>query len=357
MKECDADVRAWWYQTNRSCRRQAAADLRARRTIRGLEWTTLRLRRIIRTADLRVVSAAALAAHVPMLLYLHHMPRDWLAGAWQVSAILVGLIIILIIFLLQAAGGQSLRSEATFRAILRRTYVMWPVFFSLAFIIGVAIAERFAVAGHPAPSLVETYSLAVFVFQILLFGAVIARAIGVVSPQGVSKTLSGQFRDGVYRAVERDLEDRLATDIALNACRRTNVSFGSFLARGWPISPRHPGWVRDLDVNLPRRLNSFGVSAAVTITAQSGERTGPESPLARSEAQPASWLVREVRSGIRVTRRKPPEAPLDVFSDTVDLARRALLDGSEMAHELAVDLISDCAVVFDDAYGLYGIQY
>jgi hypothetical protein len=45
-----------------------------------------------------------------------------------------------------------------------------------------------------------------------------------------------------------------------------------------------------------------------------------------------------------------------VFDDAVDLARRALLDGSEVSRDLAVELLSDCIVAFHDGREAYGIE-
>jgi hypothetical protein len=53
----------------------------------------------------------------------------------------------------------------------------------------------------------------------------------------------------------------------------------------------------------------------------------------------------------------PPQAPIDVFNDAVDLARRALIDGSNVSQDLAVELIADCYMSFYDAHALYGVDY
>jgi hypothetical protein len=53
----------------------------------------------------------------------------------------------------------------------------------------------------------------------------------------------------------------------------------------------------------------------------------------------------------------PPQAPIDVLNDAVDLARRALIDGSNVSQDLAVELIASCYTSFYDAHALYGVDY
>jgi hypothetical protein len=323
-----------------------------------IAWTWERLRRLAVNAELSVVVPLAVGLHLPMAMYLGRRPGEWLADAWQVSGVLVGLVVTLIIFLLQSAATQSLRSEATFRAVLRRTGVLWPVSWALVFIAMVAVVERYSSRSTGAASFIETYTLGLFVVQVALFGVAFLRAIQIVSPQGVAKELARQFRDGVVVAVEADFGQRLATARMFEECQAQNVSFGSFLAKGWPVTPKRAGWVIDMDVRLPRKLNGTQVGPYTTITAQPGDRVGPSSPLAVSAKRLGPMSRDIVRSAVRVRRRGgPPGAPIDLFNDAVDLARRALLDGSNVSQDLAVELIADCYTAFHDAHALYGVEY
>ena len=328
------------------------------RSLRSLAWARERARRLAVNAELGLVVPLAIGVHLPMVVYIGRRPGTWLDGAWQVSGVMVGLVVTLIIFLLQSATTQSLRSDATFRAVLRRTGVLWPVSWALVFIAAVAIVERFADRSPNAPSVIETYTLALFVVQVSLFGVAFLRAIRIASPQGVAGELAKQFRDGVVLAVEAELAHRLAASRMLAECRAQNVSFGSFLARGWPIAPRRAGWVIDADLGLARSLNELQLGSGTTIIAQPGDRVDATSPLAVTDSEPGAILHRTVRAAFRVTRGgRPPQAPIDVFNDAVDLARRALIDGSNVSQDLAVELIADCYTAFYDAYTMYGVAY
>jgi hypothetical protein len=352
-------LRIWRLRPDRSLRRYAGRELRANRQIRGLAWTWEKLRRLIVNADTTLVVATAIGVHLPMVVfYLGREPGEWLSGAWQVSGVLVGLVITLIIFLLQSATTQSLRSEATFRAVLRRTGVLWPVTWALTFIAATAVAERFAVSTRDAGSVVETYALILFVIQVGLFAVAFLRAIRIVSPQGVAQELARQFRDGLLIAIEADFANRLATARMVDECNRENVTFGSFLASGFPVPPKRSGWVADIDIHLPRQLNDTRVGSYTTIAAQPGEHVSRESPLAVSDKQLGSMSRQLVLSAVWVRPRgRPPQLPIAVFNDAVDLARRALIDGSNVSQDLAVQLIADCCTAFYDAHALYGVEY
>src|SRR4051794_31640835 len=103
MRGCDCPMQTWHLRRSRSCPRQALIQLRAARSESRGSLAGERLRRAIRNADLRLTSIVAVVIHVPLLGYVHSNPGSWLDGAWQISAVLVGLVTTLIIFLLQAA--------------------------------------------------------------------------------------------------------------------------------------------------------------------------------------------------------------------------------------------------------------
>jgi hypothetical protein len=152
-------LHVWQLRPARSLRLHARRQLNAMRRLRRLAWTRERVRRLVVNAEFTLVVPLTIFVHLPMVMYFGRRPGAWLDGAWQVSGVMVGLIVTLIIFLLQSAATQSLRSDATFRAVLRRTGVLWPVSSALVFIAAVAIVERFAERSPNAASFIDTYTL------------------------------------------------------------------------------------------------------------------------------------------------------------------------------------------------------
>jgi len=55
-----------------------------------------------------------------------------------VSATLIGFGVALVVFLLQAASSQSLSSQATYRAVLAHTRIVWPTTLALVFLVATA---------------------------------------------------------------------------------------------------------------------------------------------------------------------------------------------------------------------------
>jgi hypothetical protein len=73
----------------------------------------------LRHADSSLVTAIAVGVHLPFVIgLLGDAPPGWLDTAWQVSATLVGLGVAVVVFLLQAAGSQSLSSDVTYSLAL-----------------------------------------------------------------------------------------------------------------------------------------------------------------------------------------------------------------------------------------------
>jgi len=109
-------------------------------------------------ADWLLPGCTSLLLSVPLYWYVG-APPGWLNAAWLVSAVLVGFVIPLLVFLLQAVGGGGLRAARTYRTIVSASAVAWPTFFTLVFIIWVAVIDRFA-GHHRAPARVSTWALA-----------------------------------------------------------------------------------------------------------------------------------------------------------------------------------------------------
>jgi hypothetical protein len=111
----------------------------------------MRLAATARRLDWRLPFATAFLASAPVAANIGSAP-GWVNGAWQVSAVLLGFVIALVVFLLQAAGGRNLRAEQTYRALVFESLVAWPVAFALAFLAWAAVVERFSVPTHQAAS-------------------------------------------------------------------------------------------------------------------------------------------------------------------------------------------------------------
>lgn len=347
-----------WRLTSRSARRNARRQLRASRIVGTYAWLRgYAIPQGLRGAEWSQVATVAALVHLPAVALLDRTTPSWIDGAWQVSGVLVGLVVTLIIFLLQSAGGHSLRSRTTFSAMLRHAGVFWPVGMALAFLITAGLVERYG-GTAPTCSWASTYLFATFVLQVLLFGVVFGRSARLVSTEGVADVVKQAFEDGMYRSVATDLATRFADREILNRCQQAQVSYGRFLARGYPVAPRRDGWIVDVDLNLPEGLATSQNAASLTLTAEVGSRASDQVPLARTDQRPGASLVRQVRQGVAVSGRSPvAKQPDDIFADAVDFAWQGISQGTSVSVEIAVELLGDLAAVVPEAYRMYGIRY
>ena len=303
-----------------------------------------------------VATVSAVVVSAPIAFYVGSSPAHWLDGAWPVSAILVGFDLSLIIFLLQLAASQRVRSETTFRALLISSRVVWPVTFSLVFIAWAAGIEFSGGAHASAPtSFANAWMLAFFLVQIGMFGLVFVRAFGLVSPAGVGRVMQEAQADLIRRSVESRLRRKYANALFADAEERAKLAVGLTLS-GQRVFLERRGTVWDLDTRMPLDIAGYGLAARTQLMVGVGDEVGTESAIARATGGLASSRLRTLRGGIYV-RRRPPVIPnwVSIFKEAVDLARRAVAEGTDT--EGPLDIIVAGLADLPRAYAHYGLAY
>jgi hypothetical protein len=299
----------------------------------------------------------ALVLHVPFVMgLLGDQVPDWLGTAWQVSATLVGLGVALVVFLLQAAGSQSVSSRATYRAMLAHTWIVWPTALALVFLVSVGVVERYG-ASRGASSWAETWALAVFVAQMAAFGAAFWRTLDVVSPAGIGRVLKATFDDAMRSAVKTSLLRRQMV-VDLRQLCDNRVSYGSPLSPGQAVLAANAGLLTDVDRRLPRALDQMQLGQRVTLTLVPGRRLNADDALAKVEDARGRWLERMIRNAVHIRAGAfPVAAAVPVFNDVLDVGRRALGSGSQRSFQEAMQLLVDCLADLPRTYGEWGVPY
>jgi hypothetical protein len=353
-------MRVWRLSRKRSLRRTAQHTLRERRTVGTRAALRQSTSAWLRRLDWWPPLGIALLIHVPFVWGLlgEEVPT-WLGAAWLVSATLVGLGVALVVFLLQAASSQSLSSQATYRAVLAHTRIVWPTTLALVFLVATGVLERFGAS--PAASLrptpwANTWALVVFAIQILAFGVAFARTMEVISPAGVGQILQATFRDSMNRGVQANLIRRLMLEDLHTLCQ-PHVGYGAGLARGQAVTSDETGWLADVDRQLPNALNSLGLGDAVTLTLLPGRGVTEGDSLAKLDGAHGYWLERMIHQAVVIRSGDPPESAVPVFNDVLDVGRRALTSGSHGGFQQAIQLVVDCLVQLPDTYGRWGFTY
>ena len=321
-------------------------------------WMRKRLGERLLQPQWPVVVAVSFALTLPMAWHLGRSPGRWLEGAWQVSAVLVGLAVALIVFLLQAAAAQSLRTDQTYRALLGASGLVWPVALAICFLGAVAIIERFAGTDTPA-AWARTYALLLFLLQLGAFAGVFARVLRLTSPERVLDVVKWTFAASMRRRVEERLRVGIANAALAKACdEKLSIGYG-YWGSGLRVPPAQPGWVADVDLRLPSDIAGLGLRKKTTLTVTIGERLDDDDALARHEGDDVPDALRQAvqrRVVMRRRRRSAPD-PETVVGEVLDLLRRAAASDAHDAVDQAIDLLAFCLAELPVPYRLYGLDY
>lgn len=335
-------------------------NLNARRTVHGWERFRVGVAQTLRRSDWRLAFAGAFCLCLPLLGYFGHTQPEWLVTAWQVSGVLVTLVLALVIFLLQAAAAQSLRTASTYRALVGSTWLTWPLALTLSFIAWAAAVGRFSDPSSTPPAWVDSYALGLFAIQIASFAAVFVRMLHLISPQAVLRVIEQAFTDDIALAVEEKLRRKEGELLFAKAAEAAGVQSGPFsgVLGGRRIEAGRSGRVVDVDIKLPETLRQFEVAERVSVGVGFGARVKPTSALARARDLTGDWLDQAVRQAfaIRPTRSRQTQ-PLDAFSEALDVARRAIRDGSRTTMSDAADLMLACITALPRSYRVVGADY
>ena len=353
-------MKLWRLDPRRSLRWRVWRNLNGRRTVRG--WARIRADtlRILRRSDWRLAFAAGFGLCLPLIGYFGHNQPDWLITAWQVSGVLVTLVLALVIFLLQAAAAQSLRTAATYRALVGSTWLTWPLALTLTFIAWAAAIGRFSDPSSAPPAWVDSYALGLFALQIVGFAAVFVRMLQLISPQSVLRVIEQAFTDDISAAVKQKLRRKEGELLFAQAADAAGVRSGPFssMLGGRRIEARRSGRVVDVDLKLPDALKALGAAERVSVGVGLGARVRPTSALARARELNEDRLDRTVRDAFAVRPTSGQQTqPLDVFSEALDLARRAVKDASQARMGDAADLVLACITALPPSYRVFGAEY
>ena len=309
-----------------------------------------------RRLDWKLPVIVALVLSGPLGAYVGDA-SGWLDGAWQVSAVLLGFVVALIVFLLQAAGGRSLRAEGTYRALISESMLAWPVALSLTFLGWVAIIERYADKTYAAPAWVTTWSLAFFLIQLAAFAVVFTRLLRLVAPAGVARVLQRGLRYGIRRSVEERLTRARADQLFTAACAQAGITAAN--PGGQAVTLRESGYIDDVDLRLPKALADFQLAEEVRSLAPSlGDRVAEHAAVARVDAPLTQLRLTLYREAIRLRSRPWAETDwMDLFQEAVDVGLRALTEGAARDLDSAIDVIVAGLEELPRAYRVFDVDY
>lgn len=348
----------WRLVPGRSLRRRTNKSLRADRAVGALGSLRLRAASELRGADWRVAGIIGLVLCAPLCALIGYTTPHWLEVDLQVSAVLMGFVIALIVFLLQAAAGQSLRAAVTYRALLAASGVVWPVAFVLEFLAITAIIGRFSPENTPPPAWANTWGLIVFLVQLCAFGFAFVRLSSLVAPSGVARVMERALAEGIRAGVTARLRRLRAAEILRSECHRAGLEPAALFAPGQHVLIETPGRIHDIDLKLPKRARDRAPGGEVRLEVELGRDVTPTSVLARISGDVNPEMTKLLRNGVLVRRGGDASADwINLFREAVDLGRRAIADGSESSLDLALDILLSGLRELPRAFRLYGFEY
>jgi hypothetical protein len=349
-------VQLWRFTPWRSVRRRAHREVLAGRHVFGWRWTWRRLKLLLRRLDWWLPLLTALVVSAPLEDYVGNA-AGWLGAAWPVSAVLLGFVIALVVFLLQAVGSRSLRAERTYKAVIAESAIAWPTAFSLVFLGWAAIVERYADTSS-APGWVTTWALGFFIAQLLALLIVFGRIRRLLAPAGVARMLERTMKHDIERGVEERLTRQRAIELLNDALAAVGLS-APLSPEGYEVSLGRDGCVDDIDLKLPRRLASRGIAGEIKVWWLTlGDKVTAAAAIAILSERPSETSERLYRASVRVRRRpRVGEDWIELFQDVIDLGLSALADGTVRDLDTATAVIVAGLTEVPRVYSLFGSAY
>ena len=352
-------VQLWRFNPSRSARKAAHQVVLKDLRNSGWAWTTVRLRQYGMRYETFVPLVVALAISGPMFAYVGRQ-AGWVRDAWQVSAVLLGFVIALLIFLLQAVADRSLRSERTFRAVITGSRVAWPTWFTLVFIGWVAVIDRYSTSRSlPAPAWVTSWSLGFFIVGLVALVGMLSGVRRLLAPAGLTRVLERAIAPEIELGVEERLVTQTAMNLLVGAFGEAGVTVTPSFD-GYPVPVSKDGEVDDIDLKLPRQLvkKELGESFNNLGATIGSEVSAGRSPIAEVSSLATPQALRVYRSAFRVRRHRRRRADwLPLFEDVTDMALRALAEGTVRDFDLATGVLLHALMTVPQAYRRFGVEY
>ena len=361
-------LQPWRLRRSRSLRRSTKAILKDSWTRESPYWRYRFQARHDGLPYLAVPGAFALVISIPIVAasWGKAVPT-WLSGAWQVSGVLVGFGLALVLFLMEAVVSRNLRSPATFRAVIRQTRVEVPLALALVFLAVIGVLKYGADgSGAPMAGWCEAGLLIVFLAQLGSLMSVFTRSLALVPPGAIADVIRHSFRLVATRNAERRLTQRAGNNLLMAECEKTGrdeanepfVTYGLFLKKGKSVKPARAGQIHDVDLSLPARIAALRPEHPVALNTPLIEGVKiNDFAIGRYPATPPGWLRYELNRALTIRRQKEYPGVLEVFREATEYYRRALATGSTADLDQSTDVIVDAFTEAARAWKAFGLNY
>jgi hypothetical protein len=335
-------MHSWRLSATHSAQRQATCAVNRRRTIRGRRWALMRLSSWVTGAWWGTALTCALLFCAPLAFFFGHIVPDWMPDVFVVAGVPVTLVVSILVFLLANVAGQELRTASSFRAVITRTFLVWPIALAAVFLAWCAAIEIFgSVNGTPPPGFATAWAI-----------------VTTVAPDSVAATVRSAFAEEVRRVVRDRERGRVALQLLEDACGGAGVARRYYGPGAAPVGFPRAGSITDIDLRLPARLADLSDLASVSVGLRLGFDARPDAAVVWIDASYTTEAARAVADGVSISPRLRGRHTVEqLFDEVLDLARRAVAGGGSGPIDSTFDLIADCLAELPAAYQLYGLDF
>ena len=236
--------------------------------------------------------------------------RGFVFALWEVTAAILGITLVVVVFLVQSILTEEQREEGLFRLYVRKSYILPITFLGIGLVANMGLVSGMLLPGTvsqlgPLSALAVT-NLFIFVGVLLSIAWLYYRTVQFLSPRFLRGAIRQVVRDGVVVGVRKEIARKLGLNLLRERCEELGIAFlhesglvGEVVVPiTMPVEQRAL-LVDDLD------LNHLGRFAAAV------RRRRP----ARDPERPVAWLVKGYHSLVSPFFDEIGYLPVEDYSD------------------------------------------
>lgn len=236
--------------------------------------------------------------------------RGFVFALWQVTAAILGVTLVVVVFLVQSILTEEQREEGLFRLYVRKSYILPITFLGIGLVANMGLVSGFLSLGTMTRlgplSMLATINLLIFISTLLLIAWLYWRTVQFLSPRFLRAAIREVVREGVVVGVRGEIARRLGLNLLRQRCEELGIAY---LHESSPIGKvvvpvtmpvrQKALYVEDLDLD---RLKRF---AAEVMRRR----------LERQTDEPVAWLVKGYRSVVSAFFDEIGYLPVEDYSD------------------------------------------
>jgi hypothetical protein len=236
--------------------------------------------------------------------------RGFVFALWEVTAALLGITLVVVVFLVQSMLTQEQREEGLFRLYVRHSYILPITFLGIGLVANMGLVAGMLLLGtvsQPGPlQALAATNLLVFVGLLVAIAWLYWRTVEFLSPRFLRGAIRRVVCDGVVVGTREEIARKLGLNLLRETCEELGMAYlhesgpsgGLVVPVTMPVGQSALS-VDDLDLNRLRRF-------ATAVKARQP---------AHQRGRPTAWLVKGYHSVISPFFDEIGYLPVEDYSD------------------------------------------